>query len=59
MTKHLLKRADILEWLQITPATYRKWLESGLLKPVKLRGIAKKWFRRTDIIKTLQLEENP
>jgi predicted site-specific integrase-resolvase len=50
MTKHLLKRADILEWLQITPATYRKWLESGLLKPVKLRGIAKKWFRRTDII---------
>jgi predicted site-specific integrase-resolvase len=57
MNKHLLKRADILEWLQITPATYRKWLESGLLKPVKLRGIAKKWFRRTDIIKTLQLED--
>jgi len=57
MNKQLLKRADILEWLEITPATYRKWLESGLLRPVKLRGISKKWFRRSDIVKTLQLEQ--
>ncbi len=59
MNKKLLKRADILEWLEITPATYRKWLESGLLRPVKLRGISKKWFRRSDIVKTLQLEQTP
>ena len=56
MTKQLLKRADLLEWLEISPATYRKWIEAKLLRPVKLKGIKKNWFRLTDVVKALQLE---
>lgn len=54
--KPILKRADVLEWLDITPATYRKWIEEGILRPMKIKGVRKKWFRRTDIVKILQLE---
>ena len=56
MPTQLLKRADLLEWLEISPATYRKWLEAKLLRPIKLKGIKKKWFRRDDVVKALQLE---
>ena len=56
MTKQLLNRGDLLEWLEISEATYRKWIEAKLLQPVKLKGIKKKWFRRADVIKALHLE---
>lgn len=59
MTKQILKRADLLEWLEITPATYRKWLESGLLRPVKLKGCTYRYFKRTDVVRALQLEPRP
>lgn len=59
MTKQILKRADLLEWLEITPATYRKWLESGLLRPIKLKGCTYRYFKRADVVRALQLEIKP
>jgi len=59
MTKQILKRADLLEWLEITPAAYRKWLACGLLRPIKLKGCTYKYFRRSDVVRALQLETKP
>ena len=56
MTKQILKRADLLEWLGITSRTYDKFVEAGILRPIKLKGIRTKWFRRSDVVKALQLE---
>lgn len=55
--KPLLSRADLLVWMDITPAVYRKLVEAKILKPVRMRGLKKRWFRRTDVVKALQSEE--
>lgn len=56
MNKQLLKRADVLEWTGLSPDQYRKMVEAKVLKPIPIKGYKIKWFRRTDIIKALQLE---
>jgi hypothetical protein len=57
MNKHLLKRADVLEWTGISPDQYRKMVEAKLLRPMRLKGYKKHIFRRADVAKALQLEE--
>jgi hypothetical protein len=37
--------------------TYRKYLETGLLKPVRLKGIKYRRFRRIDVLQAFGLPE--
>lgn len=57
MKKQLLKRADVLEWTGLSVDQYRKMVEAGVLKPLRMKGFKKWWFRRVDVARALQLEE--
>jgi hypothetical protein len=37
--------------------TYRKYLKTGLLKPVRLKGIKYRRFRRIDVLQAFGLPE--
>lgn len=56
MNKQLLKRADVLEWTGLTAAQFRKMVDMQVLRPIKLRGYKIMIFRRSDVIKALQME---
>ena len=58
MRKQILKRRDVMDLLGLDPTddhTYRKYLETGLLKPVRLKGIKYRRFRRIDVLRYLVL----
>ena len=61
MTKHLLKRRDVMDLLGLDPVAgveqYRKYLEVGLLKPVRLKGLKYRRFRRMDVVKAFGISE--
>jgi len=53
MRKQILKRRDVMDLLGLDPDdvnTYRKYLKTGLLKPVRLKGIKYRRFRRIDVL---------
>jgi hypothetical protein len=60
MRKQILKRRDVMDLLGLDPDdvnTYRKYLKTGLLKPVRLKGIKYRRFRRIDVLQAFGLPE--
>ena len=60
MRKQILNRRDVMDLLGLDPTdteTYRKYLEIGLLKPVRLKGTKYRRFRRIDVLQAFGLPE--
>ena len=58
--KQILKRRDVMDLLGLDPGdthTYEKYVAAGLLKPVRLRGLKYRRFRRTDVLAAFGLQE--
>lgn len=55
----LIRRGDILNdpELGISRRMYDQALETGILKPVPIKGFKRLLFRRADVIKVFELEE--
>jgi hypothetical protein len=60
MKKQILSRRDVMDLLGLDPGevrAYRKYVQAGLLKPLRLRGFKHRRFRRVDVLQAFGLEE--
>ena len=55
--KLLLRRADVMRWLGLSPGEFRGLVENGVLKPVRFPGYRVSFFRRDEVARDLGLED--
>lgn len=52
MSKELLTKTELMEFLSISNSTVRNYINKGYLKPL---GVDRRvWFKKSDVIETLE-----